>query len=59
MAVGLNYSAVNEVSDTASVLNKEFLNTQATTECRFTLKHLCGMIKTKFSHNPDHISLEL
>lgn len=47
MAVGLNYIAVNEVSDTASVLNKEFLNTQATTDCRFTLKHLCGIIKTQ------------
>ena len=47
MAVDLNYIAVNEVSDTASVLNKEFLNTQATTDCRFTLKHLCGIIKTQ------------
>ena len=47
MAVGLNYIAVSEVSDTASVLNKEFLNTQATTDCRFTLKHLCGIIKTQ------------
>ena len=28
------------------VLSKDFLDIQATIECRFTLKHVCDMIKT-------------
>ena len=29
------------------VLSKEFLDVQATLECRFTLKRVCGMISDK------------
>ena len=35
-----------ETSDFAPALSKEFLDIQATIECRFTVKHVCGMIRT-------------
>ena len=37
---------VTWTSDIASLLSKEFLDSQATAECRFTLKHVCDMIRT-------------
>ena len=33
-------------SDIAPILSKEFLGIQATTECRFTLKCICDMMRT-------------
>ena len=33
--------------DIAPVSSKEMLDIQATTECRFTLKRVCDMIKTQ------------
>ena len=46
MVVGSNPVAVTSTSDIASVSSKEFLHIHATTECRFTLKCVCDMIKT-------------
>ena len=46
MVVGSNPVAVTLTSDIAPFLSKEFLDIQATIECRFTLKHVCDMIIT-------------
>ena len=46
MVVGSNPIAFTETSDIASVLSKEFLGIQATTECRFTLEGVHDMIIT-------------
>ena len=45
MVVGSNTIAATWASDIAPVSSKEFLNIQATTECRFTLKQIRDMIK--------------
>ena len=39
-------------SDDAPVSGKEFFDIQATTDCRFTLKGVCDMIRT---HNPSQM----
>ena len=44
VVVGLNPVAVFYTSDIMSDSSKEFLDIQATIECRFTLKRLPGMI---------------
>ena len=44
--MGSNPVAATSASDIASVSSKEFLHIHATTECRFTLKSVCDMIKT-------------
>ena len=36
---------VTSISDIAPVLSNEFLEIQATTGCRFTLKRICDMIE--------------
>ena len=41
-----NPVAVTSTSNIAPVLSKEFLDIQVTTECRFTIKRVCDMIKT-------------
>ena len=46
MVVASDPIAVISTSDIASVSSKEFLNIQATTECRFTLKRVRNMIRT-------------
>ena len=46
VAVGLNPFAVIQTSDIAPVSSKEFLDIQATTECRSTLKLVRDMIMT-------------
>ena len=46
MVLGSNSVAVTSTLDIASVSSKEFLDIHATTECRFTLKCVCDMIKT-------------
>ena len=38
--------SISETSDIVPVSSKEFLDTQATIECRFTLKRICEMIIT-------------
>ena len=43
---GSNPVAVFQTSVIAPVLSKEFLDTQVTTECRFTLKCVCDMRRT-------------
>ena len=43
---GSNPVPVTQTSDIAPALTKEFLDIQATTECRFTLKHVRGTIRT-------------
>ena len=56
MVVGSNPVAVTSTSDIASVSSKEFLHIHATTECRFTLKCVCDMIKThKFPCHPCYV----
>ena len=47
MAVGSNPVAATSTSNILSVSSKEFLDIHATTECRFTLKCVCGMIRTQ------------
>ena len=44
--MGSNSVAVTKASDILSVLSKEFLDTEATTESRFTQKSVCDMIRT-------------
>ena len=44
--MGSNPAAVAYTSDIAPVLSKEFIDIQATTECRFTLKRVRDMIRT-------------
>ena len=46
MVVGLNPVAITQTSDMAPVLSQEFLDIQATIECRFTLKLVRDMIIT-------------
>ena len=46
MFVGSIPVAATKTSDIASVSSKDFLDIQATTECRFTLKCVCDMIRT-------------
>ena len=46
MVVGSIPVAVTETSDFAPALSKEFLDIQATIECRFTLKCVRDMIRT-------------
>ena len=44
--LGSNPVLVTKTSDIAPVSSKEFLDIQATTECRFILKRICDMIGT-------------
>ena len=44
--MGSNSVAVTETLEIASALNKEFLDIQATTECRFTLECVRDVIIT-------------
>ena len=47
MVVGSSPVAVTLLSDIVPVSSKDFLEIQATAECRFTLnKQVCDMIKT-------------
>ena len=46
MVAGLIPVTVTYIEDTALVLSKEFLDIQATTECRFALNSVYDMIKT-------------
>ena len=46
MAVGSTPTAATSPSDIVSVSSKELLHIHAITECRFTLKCVCDMIKT-------------
>ena len=46
MVAGLIPVTVTYIEDIALVLSKEFLDIQATTECRFALKSVYDMIKT-------------
>ena len=52
MVLGSNSVAVTSTLDIVSVSSKEFLDIHATTECRFTLKCLCDMIKRQ---SPCHL----
>ena len=45
----------NQTSDIVLVLRKEFLDTQATIECGFTLKHVRDMVIT-YNHTLPSIS---
>ena len=45
MVVGSGYTALTQTSDFGSVSSKEFLSTQATMECGFSLKHKLDLIK--------------
>ena len=49
VVMGLIHVAVTYTSDIAPALRKEFLDIQATLECRFTLKRVFDMIRT-YSH---------
>ena len=44
--MGSHSVAATSTSDIASVSSKEFLHIHTTTDCRFTLKYVCDMIKT-------------
>ena len=46
MVVGSYPVAVSQTSDVAYILRNEFLDIQATIECRLTLKHVHEMIKS-------------
>ena len=46
MAVSSNPVGFTQALDMVPVSSKEFLDIQATIECRFILKHVCGMIIT-------------
>ena len=46
MVVSASPVAVTQTSDFAPALSKEFLDTQATIVCGFTLKRLCDMTRT-------------
>ena len=46
MVLGSNLVAVSQISDIAPVSSKEFLDIQATIECRFSLKCVRDMIIT-------------
>ena len=43
--------AVTQISDIAPVSSREFLDIQATAECRFNLKCVYDMIKTDSAHS--------
>ena len=45
VAVCSNPVDVTQISDIALVLRKEFLEIQTIIECRFTLKHVRGMMR--------------
>ena len=45
VAVCSNPVDVTQISDIALVLSKEFLEIQTIVECRFTLKHVRGMMR--------------
>ena len=46
MVVGSNTVAVTQILDIAPLSSKNFLEIQATIECRFTLKRVRDMIRT-------------
>ena len=46
-----NLVAVTATSDIAPVSRKDFLDIEATIECRFTLKCVCDMIITYSQYN--------
>ena len=46
MVVGSSLVTVTQASDLAPASSKVFLDTQASIECGFTLKRICGMIIT-------------
>ena len=46
VVVGSISVAVVYISDITPVSSKELLESQATTECRFTLKRVCDLIRT-------------
>ena len=49
--VGLNPVAVTCTSDVAPVSRRKLLNIQGTAQCRFTLKWVCDMIRTRIQFN--------
>ena len=49
--VGLNPVAVTCISDVAPVSRRKLLNIQGTAQCRFTLKWVCDMIRTRIQFN--------
>ena len=53
--MGSNTVAATSTSDIASVSSKEFLHIHTTTECRFTLKCVCDMMKTQSPCHPGYI----
>ena len=53
MVLGSSPVAVTSPSDFAPASSKEFLDIQATVECRFTLKRVRDMTRT-YSHNHNH-----
>ena len=53
--MGSNLVTVTQTSDIASVLSKEFLDIQATRECRFTLKLVSNMTRTQSPRHPCYI----
>ena len=57
MIVGSNPVSVTETSDIAPVSTEEFLDIQATTECRFTLKRVHDMIITYIEINIINLTL--
>ena len=46
MVLGSSSTAVTLTSDSVPLSSKEFLDIQATTECRFILKRIHNMIRT-------------
>ena len=52
MVAGSNPITVTYTLDVAPVLSRDFLNIQATIECRFTLKHVSDMIITTVNLKP-------
>ena len=57
MIVSSNPVAITYTSDIAPVLSKEFLDIQATIECRFTLKSVRDMIITYIERNVINLTL--
>ena len=55
VVAGSDPITVTKFSDIAPVLSKEFIDNQATTESRFTLKCICDMIKT---HNQNTCNMK-
>ena len=55
--MGSNPVVVTQTWDIVTVLSKKFLDIQANTECMFTLKHVCDMIRTHSQmHHTDKYS---